>query len=232
MGLPPGLDCRSGVFERTRWRLFVVAALAAAHLTAASALPALAAATTQVHIVGGAPSPAEVTIDDGDFVEFVNDDDGPHAIFALGDQRGTTIPPHRTSDAYGPFRPENGGNTFPYRIDEDGPEGLIVVRSTETSTTTPPESPSPPASAFPSPTAGTTTTTAPSVTSPTPPPPTPTTTPTTRPSSATNAPAPVVVRESKETSPLLAVAGVALILAGTAGLVLGRFRSRRPTPPP
>jgi LPXTG-motif cell wall-anchored protein len=40
------------------------------------------------------------------------------------------------------------------------------------------------------------------------------------------------VRESKETSPLLAVAGVALILAGTAGLVLGRFRSRRPTPPP
>jgi plastocyanin len=217
-----------GTIERTHLRVGIVAVVAAALLFGAAAR-ATAAVTTQVHLVGGAPNPTQVTIDDGDFVAFVNDDDAAHAIFALGEQRGSSIPPHRTSDLYGPFHPEGAGNTFPYRIDQDGQEGLIVVRGTDASTTLPPTS-SP--SAFPSPTTETTipatVTTAPAVTSPTLlPPVTATTTPTTT-SAIASTPAPVVVHEAKKTSSLLAVVGMTLVAAGITGLVYGRIRSRRP----
>src|SRR5256885_4500555 len=95
-----------GVIDTRRWlpdrcvRASLAAVVVAIFLITLAPLPA-AAATTEVHISGGAPDPAEVTIDEGDTVTFLNDDDVEHQIFAAGQPRGDPIAPH-TGAEFGP----------------------------------------------------------------------------------------------------------------------------------
>jgi plastocyanin len=176
------------------------------------------AATTEVHIVGGVPNPREVTIDEGDMVAFVNDDNVEHRIFAGGQQRGDPIAPG-TSENFGPFQTGGQKGTFAYSVD-DNASGTIFVRasvpapSSTTTTSTP---------------ATTTTTTQPATTTST----TTTTTSTTLPTTTTVAStttATVAVQpdaKKKKSSNPLAVIGFALLVAGVGGLIVATERSRR-----
>ena len=92
------------------------------------------AATSEVHIVNGAPNPQELTIQDGDTVTFVNDDDVPHAIYAQGQQRGATIEPHTRSQTFGPFQTGGQGGRSEYQVDEGGAAGVIIITGTSTTT--------------------------------------------------------------------------------------------------
>ena len=176
------------------------------------------AATAEMHIVDGAPNPAQLAVDDGDTVMFFNDDDVEHTIFALG-QPQAVIPAHdRTT--LGPFEP--AGARFDYRVDDGGAPGVIVVRGPDA----PPPSPPPPAS---------TTTTTPRTTT-TAPPATATTEDTTTTTSTSTTVAAIDSSTSvaadpkagkKDSSNLLAVLGFALLAAGVGGLVIALERSRR-----
>ena len=170
------------------------------------------AASTDVHIVGGAPNPAEVTVDDGDTVTFFNDDDVEHRIFAAGQQRGDPIAPG-TSTVFGPFDTGGQRGTFAYNVDENGPAGTIFVRgpaaSTSTTSTT--------ATTKPTTTTATTTTTKPATTTTT-----ATTVATTTSVASTTTTLLVVQSDShkKDSSNSLAVLGFALLVAGIGGLIV------------
>lgn len=194
----------------------VVAATAVVALTSGTAR----AATGSVHIrPGGAPDPPSLTVNDGDTVTIFNDDDVAHAIFALGQQQGPSIAPH-SSGEYGPFNTGGTQGRFDYRVDSNGPAGVIIVRTraATTSTTRPPTTTT---------TVATTTTTSTTVA--------PTTTSTTiiiTTTTTTSAPSTtgvVVVGQDtgKKKSNGLAVIGFMLLLAGLGGFVLLTVTARR-----
>jgi plastocyanin len=129
------------------------------------------AAGNDVHIVNGAPNPAELTIQEGDTVTFVNDDDVAHAIFVLGEQRGRTIAPHTRSDPFGPFQTGGQGGRSDYQVDQGGSAGAIIIAgpsttttSTTATTTAPPTTAATTTTAKPTTTTTSTTTTATSTT--------------------------------------------------------------------
>lgn len=177
-----------------------------------------AAATAEVHIVGGAPDPAQVFVDDGDTVTFLNDDDVAHTIYAAGQPRGNPIPPH-TGAEFGPFQTGGQRGTFAYQVDQNGPAGTIIVRGTATSTSS--TTTTLPVISTTRPTT-TTTTTAPTTT---------TTTSTTEQPTTTTTAAGRVTAHKKESSTVLAVLGFVLLVAGIGGLVVVVTRSRRGHPP-
>ena len=170
--------------------------------------PGASAAGNEVHIIDGAPKPAELTIQEGDTVTFVNHDDVAHAIFVLGEQRGRTIEPHTRSDPFGPFLTGGQGGRSDYQVDQDGAAGVIIIAGPPPSTT--------------STTTTTTTTTAPTTTTTKP----ATTTTTTSTTTTTTAPAhsdsssTAGGRGQGTTSPKwLAVAGGVLGLVGIANMI-------------
>jgi plastocyanin len=107
-------------------------------------MPRASAAGNEVHIIDGAPNPAELTIQEGDTVTFVNHDDVAHAIFVLGEQRGRTIEPHTRSDPFGPFQTGGQGGRSDYQVDQDGPSGVIVIAAPSTTTTSTTRTTTPP----------------------------------------------------------------------------------------
>ncbi|MEY2422228.1 MAG: hypothetical protein QOI95_2295 [Acidimicrobiaceae bacterium] len=181
-------------------------------LSAFLAAPA-GAASTDVHIVGGAPSPSQVTVNEGDTVTFFNDDDVEHTIFAAGQPRGGPIAPH-TGAEFGPFETGGERGTFAYRVDENGPAGTIFVQGPATSTSSSTSTTRAPTTT----TVTTTTTTAPTTT-------------TAAPVASTTTSTTVVVVQpgapKQDSSNLLAVLGGVLLVAGIGGMVLVLERSRR-----
>ena len=179
-------------------------------LVLGSSAPSATAAGNEVHIIDGAPNPAELTIQEGDTVTFVNHDDVAHAIFVRGEQRGRTIEPHTRSDPFGPFVTGGQGGRSDYQVDQDGPAGVIIIAgppTTTTSTTTTTTSTTT--------TAPTTTTTKPATTTTT----TSTTTTTTAPARSDSSSA-AGGRGQGTTSPKwLAIAGGALGLVGIANMI-------------
>ena len=197
-----------------------------ATLVVASCLVALLAgpahaANADVHIVGGAPSPATVTINEGDTVTFRNDDDVEHTIFALGQPQAAPIPPGGAQE-FGPFRTGGEAGRFDYRVDRNGPAGTIFVQGPPPTTTPPTTRPStttaPPTTATTTPTTTTTTTTAPTTTS---------ATSTSVASTTTTQVASQTEPRDKDTTNRLAVLGFALLVAGMGGMVIALGRSRR-----
>lgn len=200
-------------------RRSIAATAVAACLVALFAAPARAADHT-VHIQGGAPNPAHLTVADGDTVVFVNDDGDAHTIFAAGAPRGDSIPPGGTGD-FGPFETNGEGGTFAYQVDDGGASGAIVVP--KSATTPPPTTPPtvrPTTTTVPATTTTTTTTTPPTTTS------VPATTTTTAPTFDSKVVVPNPPRK-KDSSNVLAVLGFALLAAGLGGLVIAVERSRR-----
>jgi plastocyanin len=118
-------------------RLLVVAVILA--VSVASTAPA-SAASFDIHIIGGAPSPSTITIDPGDVIVFVNDDGVSHTIFAQGRPQDDPIPPGGRSNEFGPFEAGGDQAQFAYQVDASGPSGLIVLRGTAATiaTTAPP----------------------------------------------------------------------------------------------
>jgi plastocyanin len=187
----------------------------AACLLTLLAAPAVAA-NAEVHIVGGAPNPAEITVDSGDLVTFFNDDDVEHTIFAAGQPRGDAIAPHSGAE-FGPFDTGGERGTFAYRVDQSGPAGVVIVRGQ--ATTSAPASTAPASTAPPETTATTTTVTAPTATTGA----APTTVAFDSSTTVTNE----VKSGGKDSSNLLAVLGFALLVAGIGGLVVVLERTRR-----
>jgi plastocyanin len=179
--------------------------------------PSAQAANAQVHIVGGAPNPAQITVDDGDTVSFVNDDNVEHAIFAQGVQRGATIPPHSTSEPFGPFQTGGQQGNFTYQVDRSGPSGTIVVRGPVTTSTTATTQP--------------TTTTSPYATTVVPPSAAPeTTVPETTTTLSSASPVDGVTVKSgrkDDSSSRFAVLGLVLLVSGIGGLILVAASRRR-----
>ncbi|MEY2434089.1 MAG: hypothetical protein QOC92_3814 [Acidimicrobiaceae bacterium] len=196
-----------------------LAAVVVASFLVALLAPSARAATAQVHIVDGAPNPSQITVDDGDTVSFVNDDDVEHAIFAQGVQRGETIPPHSTSGPYGPFQTGGQQGNFSYQIDRDGPAGTVVVRgpvaTTSTATTQP------------------TTTTSPFATTVVPPPTEPATTAAAAEATTTLSFASAVDDvtvpggNKDDSSSRFAILGLVLLVSGIGGLILVAASHRR-----
>ena len=101
----------------------------------AAPVPQSYAAGAEVHILNGAPNPSELTINEGDTVTFVNDDDVSHAIFEDGTQHGTTIEPHTRSVPFGPFETGGQDGRADYTVDQNGAPGSIFVRGSNPTTT-------------------------------------------------------------------------------------------------
>jgi plastocyanin len=178
------------------------------------------AATAEMHIVDGAPNPAQLTVDDGDTVMFFNDDDVEHTIFAAGRAYGDPIPPHG-SELFGPFSTGGERGTFAYRVDENGASGAVIVRGP--ATTSPPTTTAPPRATTTTRPTTTTASTATTATTAT----TSTTTTTTVESTTTTGAVIVTTPGKKDSSNILAVLGVALLVAGIGGLVIALERGRR-----
>ena len=197
--------------------------MASCLLTLLVAAPATAA-NTQVHIAGGAPNPAEVTIDEGDTVTFFNDDDVEHRIFALGQDQSGPIAPGSSLDV-GPFQTGGQGGRFDYRVDQNGPAGAVLVRGPATSPTSSTTSTTKPTTttAKPTTTSTTSTTTSTSTTVAT----TATTDTTTTTTTTTAVPVAQSDAKKKDSTNILAVLGVALLVAGIGGLIVAMQRSRR-----
>ena len=203
--------------RKTVWTV-VVASCLLTLLAAASAT----AATTQVHIAGGAPNPAEVTIDEGDTVTFFNDDNVEHRIFALGQDQSGPIAPGSSLDV-GPFQTGGQGGRFDYRVDQNGPAGAILVREPATSPTSSTTSTTKPTTTTAKPTTTSTTSTTTSTST------TVATTATTDTTTTTTTAVPVAQSDAKkkDSTNILAVLGVALLVAGIGGLIVAMQRSRR-----
>jgi plastocyanin len=195
----------------------IFATVVVASFLVALLAPPARAANVQVRIANGAPTPTQVTVDDGDTVSFVNDDDVGHAIFAQGVQRGETIPPHTTSGPYGPFQTGGQQGNFEYQVDRNGPAGTIVVRGPVTTTSTTTTQP--------------TTTTSPFATTVVPPSTEPQTTAlaTTTTLSSASAIDGVTVQSGRtdDSSNRFAVLGLVLLVAGIGGLILVAGSRRR-----
>jgi plastocyanin len=184
--------------------------------------PARAASTTVTIGGGGAPNPAQVTVDEGDTVTFFNGDNVEHAIYALGQNQSGPIAPGSSLD-FGPFQTGGQGGRFDYRVDQNGPAGVIVVRGPGASTTTTTK----PTSTTAKPTT-TTTTTAPTTTATTLATTTTSETTTTTTSTTTTTTVATASSGTKDDSPnILAVVGFALLVAGIGGLIVAMERSRR-----
>jgi plastocyanin len=172
------------------------------------------AATAEMHIVGGAPNPAEITVDEGDSVMFFNDDDVEHTIFADGQPYGDPIRPHG-NELFGPFETSGQGGTFAYQVDAGGASGTVIVRgpaatsSSTTATSAPPRT-------------TTTSTTVPATTEAT-----ATTATTLAGIDSSTAVAAGPKSGKKDSSNVLTVIGFALLAAGVGGLVIAMERSRR-----
>jgi len=196
---------------------------------------AFAAAPAEVHIVNGAPNPQTLTINDGDTVTFVNDDDVPHAIWAAGQQRGRTIQPHTRSDTFGPFQTAGQGGRSEYQVDQNGAPGVIVINGAA-STTQPPPPPTEPATTT---TLATTTTAVPTTTTTTTAPTTTTTKPTTTSTSTTttttiasSSAAPDATTDDDSPSRAwLGWAGLAVALIGIANVIRVVTRPKKQPPP-
>lgn len=199
----------------------VVAATSVAVILCGSAR----ADTGSVHISGGAPQPSSITVNSGDTVVIFNDDDVEHAIFALGQQQGAAIAPH-AGEEFGPFNTGGTAGRFDYRVDRDGPAGVIFVRATTATTaTTRPTTTT--RLTTTSTTIAKTTTTATTIA------PTTTTAATTTTTAASSATAgtdgTIVVGQdtSKKKSKGIAAVGFLLLLAGLGGFVLLAVTARR-----
>jgi plastocyanin len=192
------------------------ATIAVATFLVALCAPSARAANVQVRIANGAPTPTQVTVDDGDTVSFVNDDDVGHAIFADGVQRGETIPPHSTSGPYGPFQTGGQQGRFDYQVDRNGPAGTILVQGPVTTTSTATTQP--------------TTTTSPFATTVLPPATEPeTTAPATETLSSGSGVNGVTVQTGRkdDSSNRVAVLGLVLLVSGIGGLILVAGSRRR-----
>jgi len=217
--------------------VFLLIAIAVGPSVGASAAP-LAAAPAEVHIVGGAPNPQQLTINDGDTVTFVNDDDVPHSIWAAGQQRGRTIQPHTRSDTFGPFQTAGQGGRSEYTVDQNGAPGSIVISGapapttapTTTTTTTAPTTTTtttvPTTTTTATTTSTTTTTTKPTTTS---------TAPTT--SSSSGAPAGDTSNDDTPARTWLGWAGLVVALVGIGNVIRVLARPKQhlrpmPVPPP
>jgi plastocyanin len=184
--------------------------------------PARAASATVTIGGGGAPSPAQVTVDEGDSVTFFNGDNVDHAIYALGQNQSGPIAPGSSLD-FGPFQTGGQGGRFDYRVDQNGPAGVIVVRGPGASTTTTVK----PTTTTVKPTT-TTATTAPTTTTTTLATTTTSETTTTTTSTTTTTTVAAASSGKKDDSPnVLAVLGFALLVAGIGGLIVATGRSRR-----
>ena len=184
------------------------------------AAPAFAA-NADVHIVGGAPNPSSVTINEGDTVTIFNDDSVEHTIFAAG-RAQAAIPPGDGHE-FGPFQTGGEAGRFDYRVDQNGPAGTIFVQGpapTTTTTTTRPTTTIAPTTTTSTTTTLPTTTTSESTT-------TTSSTSTSVESTTTTLAAVQTEPHDKETSNRLAVLGFALLVAGMGGLVIAMQRSRR-----
>ena len=210
---------------------FLIATVVGSWLGRADAATS-AAAQADVHIVNGAPNPQTLTINDGDTVTFVNDDDVPHSIWAAGQQRGRTIQPHTRSDTFGPFQTAGQGGRSNYQVDENGASGVIVISETPTTAAPPPPSTTAPTTTT---TAATTTTALPTTTTTT------STTTTTRPTTtstttsttvASSGAAPGSTSDDDSSSRAwLGWAGLVVALVGIGNVVRVVLRPKKQTPP-
>ena len=187
-------------------------------LLALLAAPA-AAANAVVRIVGGAPNPSTVTINEGDTVTIFNDDSVEHTIFAAGRPQATISP--GDGHEFGPFQTGGEAGRFDYRVDRNGPAGTIFVQGPAPTTAPPTTRPT----TTTAPTTTTTTTTLPATTTSTST--TTTSTSTTVESTTTTLAAVQTEPRDKETSSRLALLGFALLVAGMGGLFIALGRSRR-----
>jgi len=191
----------------------------------ASAAPA--AAPAEVHIVNGAPNPQQLTINDGDTVTFVNDDDVPHAIWAGGQQRGRTIEPHTRSDTFGPFQTAGQGGRSEYQVDQNGASGVIVINGPGPTTVPPP----PPTEPTTTTTLATTTTAVPTTTTTTTAPTTTTKPTTTSTTTTTTGVAPGATNDGDSPSRAwLGWAGLAVALVGVANVIRVVTRPKKQPP--
>jgi len=196
----------------------VVAAIALVVLNSGSAR----AEAGSVRIQDGAPNPASITVNSGDTVVISNDDNVEHTIFALGAPQGPPIAPHGAEE-YGPFNTGGTAGRFDYRVDSDGPAGVILVRATAATTTSRPTTTTSTTIARTTTTSTTTTIATTTTTSTT------STTTTTSSSASTDSNSTVVVGQDtgKKKSKGLAALGFLLLLAGLGGFVLLTVTSRR-----
>jgi plastocyanin len=214
-------------------RRFTTAVVLALGVTAAGWIGAAApasAAQFDIHISGGAPSPSTLTIDPGDTIVYVNDDDVSHTIFADGRPQDDPIPPGGQSNQFGPFDAGGQQATYGYRVDATGPSGTIILRGTVPTTTTSPPPPVPPSTTAPAPaTIPETTTTEVATTV------VPSTTAATNPSS-TRSPSTIEVaaapaRRSSGSTNLGLALGIAFLAIGLVGITFALtwrgFRARR-----
>lgn len=214
-------------------KAFVVCILIATAIASSvgHAPAAFAAAPAEVHIVNGAPNPQQLTINDGDTVTFVNDDDVAHAIWAAGQQRGRTIQPHTRSDTFGPFQTAGQGGRSEYQVDQNGAPGAIVINGPAPTTVPPP----PPTEPTTTTTLATTTTAVPTTTTTTTAPTTtttrPTTTTTTTTTIAASSAAPGATNDDDSpTRAWLGWAGLAVAVVGIANVIRVVTRPKKQPP--
>jgi plastocyanin len=187
-----------------------------------------AAAPAEVHIVNGAPNPQQLTINDGDTVTFVNDDDVPHSIWAAGQQRGRTIQPHTRSDTFGPFQTSGQGGRSEYQVDQDGAAGVIQISGPAPTTAPPPTTAATTTTTvatttpIPTTTAATTTTTKPTTT---------TTTSTTTTLASSSAPPSGTSDDGSPSRAWLGWVGLTVALVGIGNVVRVMTRPKQPKPP-
>jgi plastocyanin len=208
-------------------KAIVVCILIAAAL--GSSVGRATAAPAEVHIVNGAPNPQQLTINDGDTVTFVNDDDVPHSIWAAGQQRGATIQPHTRSDTFGPFQTAGHGGRSEYQVDQGGAPGAIVISGAAPTTEPPPPTTAPTTTT----TVATTTTAIPTTTAPTTSttkPTTTTTTSTTTTIASSGAP-PGGTTDDSPSRAWLGWIGLVVALVGIGNLVRVMTRPKQPKPP-
>lgn len=217
---------------RTATVVFILIATAIGSFVDRAAAGPVVAAPAEVHIVNAAPNPQELTINDGDTVTFVNDDDVPHAIWAAGQQRGRTIQPHTRSDTFGPFQTAGQGGRSNYTVDQDGAPGVIVINGAPPTTAAPPPTTAPTTTTTVATTTtkpATTTTTA-STTTTTKPATTTTSTTTTTIASSSTAPGGGSGDDSSSRA-WLGYVGLVLALIGIGNVVRVMIRPKRHQPP-